>query len=68
MRNVGKVAAIPADLFTLRTLTELDLRENPQFVELPSQIGELVNLEVLDLYVNGFKARGVPACVRVRVC
>lgn len=60
MRNVGKVAAIPADLFTLRTLTELDLRENPQFVELPSQIGELVNLETLDLFGNGFRVSAYP--------
>jgi hypothetical protein len=58
MRNVGKVSALPPDLFTLKSLTELDLRENPQFVELPSQIGELTNLELLDLYGNGFKARG----------
>jgi Leucine-rich repeat (LRR) protein len=61
MRNVGKVSAVPPDLFTLKSLTELDLRENPQFVELPSQIGELVNLELLDLYGNGFKT--IPATI-----
>lgn len=58
---LSQVSAVPPDLFTLRTLTELDLRENPQFVEIPSQIGELVNLEILDLYGCGFK--NIPASI-----
>lgn len=52
---IFQISALPSDVATLGSLTELDLRDNAQLRDVPREIGALKNLKKLDLFGNKLK-------------
>ena len=61
MPNVGLGGAVPAEIWRLTSLRELDLHHN-QLTSLPTEIGQLTSLKWLDLGWN--RLTTLPAEIR----